>query len=325
MRTTSNSLLSRRGVSLERLRTLVMVADKGCIAAAAGKPNLTAQSQFSRQLKELETCFECKLTERRGRTLSLTSAGLKLAAIAREHFLALERFVSESGGKGLTIRIGAGESILNWLLIPALDRIQKADITTKWQLFNLQAEDIQNRLMDQRIDFGIMRSLSSAQRLKSVKLGFLDTVMFVPRALLQGMRLSPSILPQLPLALLEGTSRIREAIEQSCRKRKGVPRVVFECTSAVQIASLVASAQAAGPLPTIARHLFDGEKVAEMPLGTILEKDKPLLFVWNPRTLSTNPQLERLRRQLIDALDLSGIRSQFPKERDGRTPPLSLR
>lgn len=310
MSTAFSTLLARRGISLDRLNTLVMVADKGSIAAAAGKDNLTRQSQFSRQLKELESCFEQKLTERRGRVLALTAAGLRLAALAREQFLALDRFASESGNTRTAVRIGAGESILCWLLIPALTTMEPKNPMLQWQFFNLQAEDIQNRLMDQRLDFGILRAASSASRLRCVKLGSLDNVLFVPRALLRkGQPVTMDLITRAPLALLEGSSHVRDAIERECRRRKGNAAVHFECTSAVQVAAIVSSGRAAGPLPSLARQLFDGGAVAEVDLASIMGKSKPLHLVWNPRSVAMSQILERIRDGLATGLSGSLSRS----------------
>lgn len=57
-------LLARGGLSLDRLASLVALADaRGVSAAARGDP--ARQSQFSRQLKELEAFFGVALIERR--------------------------------------------------------------------------------------------------------------------------------------------------------------------------------------------------------------------------------------------------------------------
>ena len=46
-------VLFQKGVSMNRLQTLVRVADKGSISAAAGQDDLARQSQFSHHLKDL--------------------------------------------------------------------------------------------------------------------------------------------------------------------------------------------------------------------------------------------------------------------------------
>ena len=62
------------GVSIDRLNTLCAVVEAGTIAAAAG-PDLNRQSQFSRQIKELEKALGANLFERSGKTLKANETG----------------------------------------------------------------------------------------------------------------------------------------------------------------------------------------------------------------------------------------------------------
>ena len=62
------------GFTIERLRTFCRIAEAGSISLAA-KGDLTRQSQFSRQVKELEEFFGTKLVERAGKTIRLTEDG----------------------------------------------------------------------------------------------------------------------------------------------------------------------------------------------------------------------------------------------------------
>ena len=56
-------IFARSGISLERLRVFLQIADAGSMAEAApGDP--VRQSQFSRQLKELEEALGASLTVR---------------------------------------------------------------------------------------------------------------------------------------------------------------------------------------------------------------------------------------------------------------------
>lgn len=52
----ATDLLSQGGLSLERLRSFCLVAEAGGVTKAA-KGDAARQSQFSRQVKELEECF----------------------------------------------------------------------------------------------------------------------------------------------------------------------------------------------------------------------------------------------------------------------------
>ena len=60
-----DSLLSISGLSLDRMRSFLMVAESGNLSKAA-KGDVTKQSQFSRQIKDLEGFFGVALTKRVG-------------------------------------------------------------------------------------------------------------------------------------------------------------------------------------------------------------------------------------------------------------------
>lgn len=305
----SNELLFQKGVSMNRLQTLVRVADKGSIAAAAGQDDLARQSQFSHQLKDLEISFGRKLTERKGRTLKLTPAGTRLAALMRDHLLALSRFADEASDEPLTVRIGAGESTLDWLLTPNLAKIGTLPRPIRWCFSTLHAEDIKERLLDQRLDFGIVRGLRETDRLKQEKLGTLENRLFIPLTLMPSTPLAPlEAITRLPLALLEDGSSTRQDIEKACLRQHRQPDLRYECNTAIQLAAVIASNLAAGPLPELARTQFDRRKVTDISLGGIIRKDPPLCLAWNPRSLAMSSSLETLR------LSLTRVLSSFLKE-----------
>lgn len=298
-----NELLLEKGVSMSRLQTLVRVADKGSIAAAAGQDDLARQSQFSHQLKDLEISFGRKLTERRGRTLKLTPAGTRLATLMREHLLALSRFADEVNDEAYIVRIGAGESTFNWLLTPNLAKVDSPAHRIRWSFATLHAGDIKERLLDQRLDFGIVRGIQATARLKQEKLGTLENRLFVPTALMPTPpRSALDAIMGLPLALLEEGSRTRQDIENACFKQSRRLDLRYECNTALQLASVIANNLAAGPLPELARAQFDRTKVFDIGLGGILRKDPPLCLVWNPRTLAMSSSLETVRQSLINVL-----------------------
>jgi hypothetical protein len=73
-------LFAESGLSLDRLRALVAVGAAGSIVRAAGN-DPARQSQYSRQIKELEDFFQTGLVERHGKGIRLTANGRELARI----------------------------------------------------------------------------------------------------------------------------------------------------------------------------------------------------------------------------------------------------
>src|SRR5512140_2016768 len=117
-------LLSEGGLSLERLESFCLVAQAGGVTKAA-KGEANKQTLYSRQIKELEEFFGVELVRRKGRGIVLTDAGQRLHVLTRECFASLLDF--KSGCKGLPVEvvIGAGESIIDWVLIPRLADVRQ--------------------------------------------------------------------------------------------------------------------------------------------------------------------------------------------------------
>ena len=112
-------LFAESGLSLDRLKALVEVAASGSIAkASTGDP--VRQSQYSRQIKELEDFFQTRLVERHGKGVRLTAAGRELARISRFFMLGLSNFQRGCLAEQQTFRIGASATVNQRLLLPVL-------------------------------------------------------------------------------------------------------------------------------------------------------------------------------------------------------------
>ena len=103
-------LFAERGLSLDRLKTLIEVAKAGSIAAAA-RGDSARQSLYSRQIKELEEFFGVELASRRGKVLALTGAGWELVRLASESLCLLDDFKSRSRNLPYRFTIGAGAAV----------------------------------------------------------------------------------------------------------------------------------------------------------------------------------------------------------------------
>src|SRR5258708_3772999 len=117
-------LISISGLSLDRLHSfLAFAAAKSIIAAAKG--NTVRQSLISRQIRELEQFFGTELVRRKGRGLTLTEPGIRLAAMAREQFTALSDLAREAREMPVTLRIVAPNSLAVWFLLPRAAQIRE--------------------------------------------------------------------------------------------------------------------------------------------------------------------------------------------------------
>ncbi|HSJ03558.1 MAG TPA: LysR family transcriptional regulator, partial [Verrucomicrobium sp.] len=145
-----DELFSERGLSLDRLRTFLEVAEAGGIARAA-KDDVVRQSQFSRQISELEQYFGVALTERRGKHLALNDHGRRLAAVVREQLAGLQDFKCECQNQPVRYSLGAGDSILQWLVLPALGTWASHVPQSRLALKNLRSDQIVEQLLHARL------------------------------------------------------------------------------------------------------------------------------------------------------------------------------
>src|SRR5262245_23469409 len=126
-------LFTESGLSLERLRALVEVGAAGSIVQAA-VDDVVKQSQYSRQIKELEDFFGVKLVERQGRGVRLTGNGKELARISRFFLLGLSNFQRGCLGEERTYRIGGSATFIETFLMPLLARPESVRSRIKYSV-----------------------------------------------------------------------------------------------------------------------------------------------------------------------------------------------
>lgn len=301
----SSWLLARSGLSLDRLVSFVAVVDAaGLSTAAKGDP--VRQSQFSRQLKELEEFFGVVLIERRRGLFRLTAAGRELINIARPALTRLEDFDRSCGNQLTEIHIGAGESVLVWLLGPKLRPVLDTHPRLALALHNLQSEEIIRRLRDGRLDLGIVRRSAVGTGLASLPIGAIEYALFVPRAALpkgQNADLGP-LLSKVPLALLEGSSAVTAALADWAADNGIRLNVRLHCTSLVQAAVALKDLRMAAVLPAWAKSGFDEKTAICLSLPMLSELEKPLRVVWSRKQAAIRPSLASLGRTLASEMTL---------------------
>jgi len=285
----SESLLSLNGLSLERLRNFCLIADAGSLTKAArvgdGHADPARMALFSRQLKELETFFGVPLRRRSGKGIVLTEAGRRLAALARGQFAGLEDFKRSCRQIPVELKIASGNSLLEWLLLPKCPEIRKALPGIRLRLISQRTRDIVDGLMQQSLDFGLIRADALRAGLKFEKVRVEAYSLFVPRRLAPGISAANlrKRLADLPIATSMG-GQFRENLETEAAKAKWNLQIELSCSSFTQAARAVTSGAFAGVLPDVAAPQFDEAKVARFALPFLKGCARPLVLAWHPRT-----------------------------------------
>lgn len=287
----NNSLFSRDGLSLDRLRSFLAVAEAGSIAKAA-PDNLSRQAQMSRQIGELEAFFGTELTLRRGKVLALSPAGERLAALVRQQFEDLRDFHREQHQQPKTFRIGAGASLLEWMVIPATKEIRHTLSGASLHLEVMRSRDLVEAVREGSLDFAVVRedALSEELRVKaSLRLSSMTFHLCAARSLIPtGTKLGLSTVQNwrdLPWAVLSGGGqldvKIRGILEAACPAMT----LAVECTSLLQVKELVIRGVCAGILPSMGTHGLTEAGVVSREFEPLKDYGRPLVLHWNERQM----------------------------------------
>ena len=284
------NLFSIGGLSIDRLKNFVEVAEKGAIARVAeGDPS--KQSLISRQIRELEAFFGTELTRRKGKGIALTEAGQELARQARLQFQGLADFKASCSVLPVEFRIAAGNSLLEWLLAPAMPEISDAVPGSSFSLLDCRTGEAVRGLLEHTIDFAIVRKSAVVQPLKFRALGRFGYALFVPKAMA-----SRATKDELPLAVAMGGDFF-DSLQRAAGRAGKKPNIVFRCTSFTQAAQLVRSGACGAILPRIAAP-FLARDAASRDLPWLKSVTRDLGIAWHRRLMDIRP----LALKLLEAM-----------------------
>lgn len=287
-------LFAESGLSLDRLKSLLEVGAAGSIVKAAdGDP--VRQSQFSRQIKELEDFFRIKLVERQGKGTRLTPNGKELTRISRFFMLGLSNFQRGCLAEEQTFRIGANATFIRHFLLPALSQSKKPGASYATEVVG--DNEIERRLHDLTLDFGIVGSAAISRPLQTKVLGEWKLELWVPRALhlsevqarrsFQEQRL-PLVIARNELEGLDVPGLAKYAAHLTCNN-------FLEARAALEEQEL----------GTFLPDFLTAGKLSKSFVRVRIPKIDMLKFhfylAWNPRLLRLNPHAAR-RRDLIAGL-----------------------
>jgi DNA-binding transcriptional LysR family regulator len=276
------ALPSLTGLSLDRLNSFLQVAEAGGLARAApGEP--VRQSQLSRQLKELESALGQALFHRSSRGFELTTAGHALARVVRELGQGLTDVTAAEQGP-VRVALGAGDSVLQWLVLPKLGELAAALEGVELEVGALGSDGVVTALQEHRIDLGLLRSSEAIGDLKRVKLGQVSYALF--SAVGRG---------KLPLAVPTTERGLGRALQS-------LGQVALGCESFPQVEQAVRSGSFRGVLPTFARQLLPASQFKMTSVPELDAVSTPLVLAWRARTLELRPQVKSLRLALEPVL-----------------------
>lgn len=281
------------GVSIDRLNTLCSVVEAGTIAAAAG-PDLNRQSQFSKQLKELEKALGLNLFDRKGKSLQPNATGRRVALATQTFFGALDDVIDVAQARAETIRLGAGEAMLRWFVMPHLAELMAGDPPLRFDVYNLTTESAVREILAGGVDLVIMRTDAVPDALQSEVVKTVQYILAVPRTLLRSREGAEVFEGRpLPFAELAGDGFFTRTVQATAKALGLNLRPVLQAPTFSLLISAVESGTAAAFLPEVAARSLPEQNFALVSAEGMGALTRRLSLVWSSQVLESRPAVRR--------------------------------
>jgi LysR family transcriptional regulator, nitrogen assimilation regulatory protein len=289
-------LFAESGLSLDRLKALLAVGAAGSIVkAAAGDP--VKQSQYSRQIKELEDFFRIKLVERHGKGIRLTISGKELARISRFFLLGLSNFQRGCLAEEQTFRIGASATFIHSFLLPVLSSARALQSHTRFVVESATDDEIERGLHDLTLDFGVTTRTAISRPLQMKPLGGWRLKLWVPRARFSNAKSAARAFKERKLPLVLAGKELGPIMDALNSQE---PRVI--CDSYLDAVVAMQCEELASVLPEFLVPDAKPETFMAVRIPALDSRRFYFGLAWNPRLLRLNPHAIRRRDFLMETL-----------------------
>ncbi|UDM53854.1 LysR family transcriptional regulator [Cupriavidus sp. MP-37] len=263
-----------REISLDRLRTLVAVTDRGSFADAARALHL-APPTVSLHIAELEDRIGSPLLIRKRGHVGPTPIGAVLVERARRLLAdaeqALDDIQRQVDGLEGRARIGASTGVIAHLLPQALEILRERHPAIDVQIAVHTSEETLSRLVAGTLDIGVVALPQPPVAGLVIKPWRRDPVMaFVPAHWRCPARVTPAWLAAQPLILNDATTRLSRLTAEwfATGGQHPAPRIQLNYNDAIK--SLVAAGYGAALLPHEATTPLPDSRIVMRPLRPAL-------------------------------------------------------
>jgi DNA-binding transcriptional LysR family regulator len=289
-------LFAEGGLSLNRVKSLLEVAAAGSIVKAADGDSVK-QSQYSRQIKELEDFFQVKLMERHGKGIRLTANGRELARISRFFLLGVSNFRRGCLTEEQTFRIGASATFTECFLLPLLAKPSTIKGRTRFAVETVMDDEIERRLHDLTLDFAIVTNATLSRPLQVKDVGEWRLKFWVPKTVCKREADARSAFAEKELSLAFPERELAIAEFESL---KDYPPFLL-CSNFLEALTALRTKALATFLPDFLAH-GDNFDSLQINVPEIEAKTFCYRLAWNPRLLRLNPHAVRKRDFLAHSL-----------------------
>ncbi|QYJ19095.1 LysR family transcriptional regulator [Achromobacter sp. ES-001] len=287
-----------REISLDRLRTLVAIADLGSFAEAARALHL-APPTVSLHVADLEARVGAPLLTRKRGQVRATAIGDTLLERARrllaEADQALDDVQRQVQGLSGRVRLGASTGAIAHLLPRALETLGKHHPGIDVQVAVLTSQETLQRLNDGSLDVGLVALPQPPIDGLVIKPWRRDPVMaFLPAGWSAPARVTPGWLATRPLILNDATTRLSRQTGEWFAAAGLNPRARIQLNYNDAIKSLVAAGYGATLLPHEAT-------APQADARIIMRALRPAL--WRPLGIAHRAEkVERSTQHVLDVL-----------------------
>ena len=263
-----------REISLDRLRTLVAIAERGSFAEAARALHL-APPTVSLHIAELETRIGAPLLSRKRGQVRPSAIGEVLVERARRLLADAEQALDDIGRQvqGLEgrVRLGASTGAIAHLLPQALEGLRQHHPAIDIQIAVLTSQETLSRLAAGTLDIGLVALPQPPAAGLVIKPWRRDPVMaFVPAEWPCPAHITPEWLAGQPLILNDATTRLSRLTTEwfAAGGHHPAPRIELNYNDAIK--SLVAAGYGAALLPHEATAPPPDKRIVMRPLRPAL-------------------------------------------------------
>ncbi|HZZ56486.1 MAG TPA: LysR family transcriptional regulator [Opitutaceae bacterium] len=302
-------LFKERVPTPDQMLTLIKFVERGSLSHAFGSGK-SAQAAATQQLGRIDRAMGIRTRKSAGIRKVPTAEGRELATLAREFFQKLDDFKRESMRAPNHFNVGAGDSLMFYLLIPALRRAGKWRRQVELQLQNLRSRDIVAGVLDNSLDLGLVRSsalepqLLRAKRLHADELCSIEYAFFVRKELLSIKQTSEEAtinwcMRNLPLANFWGElSTFTAALGRTRLKWPAQLR----CESFPQVKEAVLFGDYCGILPLLAFRGGIPEEVIAFGHSSLAPAYRNVSLIWTSNLVERRNRGELALSELRTAL-----------------------
>lgn len=291
----SRTKLKLKGLSLDRLETLSQIVSQGSIVQASGG-NTNKQSQFSRQVAELEDWFGMELLDRSMTPNKPTAAAVGISREVETFMTNLNSLKENAAGRRREVIFGAGERMIRSYLIPWVAKKKDADI--RWVFRNLASTVVRGELLAKRIDFGILKKDSCPHGLSSVSMKPIPMCLLLPgNHKKAGRKLKWEELADMPLVLPEGDGAFIRFLKEKASGFSVELDVMMECSSWTQLIDAMSCFRVSGFLPKDLEKNFP-EGFTLTPLLGLDNYFDEYVIAWSSSEAAKRPEIGRLAKHL---------------------------